>query len=576
MNKFSLLLSIVALVSPAFGQDKYITQFERSKGTQTPEYAQIIEYYQLLAEDFEDVQIKTMGPTDSGKPLHLVIYDPKKDFSPERWKAENRLVIFVNNGIHPGEPMGIDASMMYLRDILLKKEKWSNNMVLALVPVYNIGGHLNRNSTTRVNQEGPEEHGFRGNAQNYDLNRDFIKTDTKNSASFQEIFHWLSPHVFLDNHTSNGADYQHVMTLIETQHNMLGGEAGKYMHEVLSPGLYKEMKQRGFPLVPYVNVWGDVPEKGWDQFKDSPRYSSGYTSLFHTISYVPEAHMLKTYKQRVESMCALFQSYFTILEKDAKKIVQAVEADRMAEMEQDTFDFNYQLLKENPRKIEFLGFKSGYRASEISGQARLYYDRSQPFETEVEYYDTFVPSKKIQKPKAYIVPQGWQKVIANLKRNQVNMEALESDTTMAVQVYMIEDFGTLSSPYEGHYLHSNIKVKKVEKTVKLRAGDLIVPMDQKANGYIMEVLEPEAEDSFFAWNYFDTIIQSKEGYSAYVFEDLAAKFLKENPAIRAALEKKKSEDAAFANNGAAQLRWVYEHSPWKEAAHMQYPIFRWE
>ncbi|WP_215226479.1 M14 family zinc carboxypeptidase [Echinicola shivajiensis] len=576
MNKFTLFTFLMAFALQAFAQGQYITQFEQSGGTQTPEYEQIISYYQVLANDFEDVEIKAMGPTDSGKPLHLVIYDPKRDFNPDKWKSDGRLVVFVNNGIHPGEPMGIDASMMYLRDLLLGKESWSEDMVLALIPVYNIGGHLNRNSTTRVNQEGPEEHGFRGNAQNYDLNRDFIKTDTKNSASFQEIFQWLSPHVFLDNHTSNGADYQHVMTLIETQHNMLGGEAGKYMHEVLTPGLFSEMKKRDFPLVPYVNVWGDVPEKGWNQFKDSPRYSSGYTSLFHTISYVPEAHMLKTYKQRVESMYALYQSYFTILERDAEMVVKSVEADRKADISKETFDFNYQLLSENPVKIEFLGFKSGYKPSKVSGKDRLYYDRSQPYEIEVDYYDTYRPSLNIKKPKAYLIPQGWLKVIENLKRNKVKMHALQSDTTMTLQVYQIEDFKTLSSPYEGHYLHSDIKVKKVEKTIKLRAGDWYVPMEQEANGYIMEVLEPEAEDSFFAWNYFDTIIQSKEGYSAYVFEDLAAKFLEENPEVRIALEKKKSEDAEFANNGSAQLMWVYKHSPWKEDAHMQYPIFRLE
>jgi hypothetical protein len=31
---------------------------------------------------------------------------------------------------------------------------------------------LNRNSTSRTNQNGPEEYGFRGNARNFDLNRD--------------------------------------------------------------------------------------------------------------------------------------------------------------------------------------------------------------------------------------------------------------------------------------------------------------------------------------------------------------------------------------------------------------------
>ncbi|AGA77464.1 M14 family zinc carboxypeptidase [Echinicola vietnamensis] len=574
MKKFTLLVALAGLFFSAFGQQPYTTLFETSDGTETPEYEAVIAYYQNLADDFEEVQLTSMGTTDSGKPLHLVIMDQKGNFDPESWQAEGRLVVFVNNGIHPGEPVGIDASMMYLRDILQGKENWDEDMVLALIPVYNIGGHLNRNSTTRVNQEGPKAHGFRGNARNYDLNRDFIKTDTKNSESFQEIFQWLQPHVFIDTHTSNGADYQHIMTLIETQHNMLGGAAGKYMHETLTPGLFSQMKERGSSLVPYVNVWGDVPENGWSQFKDSPRYSSGYASLFHTISYVPEAHMLKTYRQRVESMYKLFQSYTAIFERDQKEIVAAVKADREAAKSQETFDFNYQSVRENPATIDFLGYESGHKPSDISGEPRLFYDRNKPFEAEVDFYDTYSPSISIEKPTYYVIPQGWFKVVENLRRNHVHMKAVKADTTLDVTTYYITEFETLQKPYEGHYLHSDIQVREVPQQVSLRAGDWLVPMNQSSNGFIMEVLEPQGEDSYFAWNYFDTILQSKEGYSAYVFEDLAADYLAQNPGLREALEEEKAKNPDFADNGAAQLRWVYEHSPWKEKEYMRYPIFR--
>ncbi|AWW30977.1 hypothetical protein DN752_13040 [Echinicola strongylocentroti] len=574
MKKLILVLTLAGFVFTAFAQQQYTTLFESSGGTATPAYTDVMAYYEKLAEDFSEVQLKKMGKTDSGKPLHLVILDKKGSFDPESWRSDGRLVVFVNNGIHPGEPVGIDASMMYLRDILQGKENWEEDMVLALIPVYNIGGHLNRNSTTRVNQEGPKAHGFRGNARNYDLNRDFIKTDTENSKSFQEIFQWLQPHVFIDTHTSNGADYQHVMTLIETQHNMLGGAAGKYMYEKLTPGLFSQMKERGSPLAPYVNVWGDVPENGWSQFKDSPRYSSGYASLFHTISYVPEAHMLKTYRQRVESMYKLFQSYTTVFERDMEEIVTAVEADREAAKNQESFNFNYQIVKENPVKIDFLGYESGHKASEVSGEPRLFYDRNKPFEAAVDFYDTYSPSLSIKKPNYYVIPQGWLKVVENLRRNQVHMKSVKADFTISVTAYYITDFKTLQKPYEGHYLHSNVQVRKTSQEVSLRAGDWLVPMDQPANDFIMEVLEPQGEDSYFAWNYFDTILQSKEGYSAYVFEDLAAEYLSQNPGLKEELEKKKAADPDFAKDGSAQLRWVYEHSPWKEKEHMRYPIFR--
>lgn len=117
----------------------------------------------------------------------------------------NKRIILINNGIHPGEPDGIDASMLLARDIVTNKVKLPDNVVLAFIPVYNIGGCLNRSAFYRVDQNGPEEFGFRGNSQNLDLNRDFIKSDSKEARSFAEIFHLTDPDIFLDNHVSNGS-----------------------------------------------------------------------------------------------------------------------------------------------------------------------------------------------------------------------------------------------------------------------------------------------------------------------------------------------------------------------------------
>jgi hypothetical protein len=558
------------------GQESFPTLFERSNGTQTPEYKEVIAYFQQLADHFEDIVMVEKGPTDSGFPLHVVMYDPQGDFDPDIWHADRRLVMFINNGIHPGEPDGIDASMMLLRDLAMGKISTPSNMALAIVPVYNIGGHLNRGSYSRVNQLGPEEFGFRANARNYDLNRDFIKADTKNAQSFQEIFHWLNPQVFVDTHVSNGADYQHVMTLISTQHNRLGGQLGEYLESSMEPQLYSHMEELGFPLVPYVNAWGGKPEDGWPQFKDSGRYSSGYAALFGTLSFMPETHMLKPYQQRVASTYALFEAFFAVIEKDASKIVKMAMEDRADLKRRDVFALNHQLDGDAFRWIDFRGYRSGEKTSIVSGQPRLYYDRDLPFRQDVKFFHTYTPGLFLKKPQAYLIPQGWFPVIENLRRNGVSMSILDTDTSLLVTQYHIADFQTSSHPYEGHYLHSNINVKSSQAYIPFRKGDFLIPMNQETNRYILEVLEPQGEDSFFAWNFFDTILQAKEGYSAYVFEDLAATFLSEHPELALELEKAKEEDEAFAKNGPAQLRWVYERSPWKEKEHNRYPIFRLE
>ena len=556
------------------GQGGFSTLFENSKGTQTPEYAEVIGYFKQLADHFEDIIMVEKGTTDSGFPLHVVLFDPQRDFNPDIWHADDRLVMFINNGIHPGEPDGIDASMMLLRDLALGKITLPQGMALAIVPVYNIGGHLNRGSYSRVNQNGPEEFGFRANARNYDLNRDFVKADTKNAQSFQQIFHWLRPHVFIDTHVSNGADYQHVMTLISTQHNRLAGQLGEYLESSMEPQLYSQMEKLGFPLVPYVNAWGGKPEDGWPQFKDNGRYSSGYAALFGTLSFMPETHMLKPYSQRVASTYALFEAFFGVIEKDAELIIAMAHNDRLDMKEREVFALNHKLNREAFRWIDFRGYRSEEKKSVVSGQPRLFYDRERPFTKKVKFFHTYTPGLLIKKPQAYVIPQGWFPVLENLKRNGVFMEILPNDTSLLVTQYRILNYQTGSIPYEGHYLHTDTEVESSQVYVQFRKGDVLVPMDQVANRYITEVLEPQGEDSFFAWNFFDTILQAKEGYSAYVFEDLAAEYLSEHPELALELEKTKRKDEAFAQNGSAQLRWVFERSPWKENEHNRYPIFR--
>lgn len=64
-------------------------------------------------------------------------------------------------------------------DYIKKDLKFDNNVTFSFILCYNVGGMMNRSSSSRANQDGPEEYGFRGNSQNLDLNRDFIKMDSE-------------------------------------------------------------------------------------------------------------------------------------------------------------------------------------------------------------------------------------------------------------------------------------------------------------------------------------------------------------------------------------------------------------
>lgn len=572
--KNATFLLIFLLVSLCSSGQTISTRFEQSKGTQSPPYNEIIQWWQKLDAQSGKVKMLTMGMSDAGFPLHLVVVASNGDYNFDIIRKNNKRVILINNGIHPGEPDGIDASMLLVRDIVINKINLPDNIVLAIIPVYNIGGCLNRSAFYRVDQNGPEEFGFRGNSQNLDLNRDFIKCDSKEARSFAEIFHVTDPDVFIDNHVSNGADYQHIITLLSSQHSKLGGGMGEYMNKTFEPAIYSLMKEKKYDLIPYVSFGGNTPDAGMTAYFDGPRYSSGFATLWHSFAFVPETHMLKSYEQRVMATYALMKSFIEFTAKNSEEIKQVRNQTKASVKTQTAFPVSWSVNRDKFDEINFKGYEAGRKPSNVSGQPRLYYDRTKSYEKKIRYFNFFEAKTTIKKPEAYIIPQGWWKVIDLLKINKVQMRQFPKDTSITVEAYHIDDYKTAARPYEMHHLNNEVKLSSSVQTLKFRKGDYLIPMNQSANRFLMEVLEPQADDSYFAWNYFDAILGQKEGYSGYAFEDIAEQYLKDNPAVKEKLEQRKATDSAFAMNGSAQLNFVYQNSPYYEPDHLRYPVFR--
>ena len=551
----------------------FTTRFERSNGLETATYQETIDFYKQLEKEYKSIQVDSFGATDSGYPLHLVTFNPQSEFDFETI-SKSKSIILINNGIHPGESDGIDATMMLFRDLANGTIQMPKNVVISTIPIYNIGGSLNRNSSTRTNQNGPIEYGFRGNARNYDLNRDFIKSDTENAKAFAQIFHTVNPDVFIDNHVSNGADYQYTLTHLFTQHNKLGGDLGTYLNEQLMPKLEQSLNEKDWIITPYVNVFNRTPESGFSQFFDSPRYSTGYTTLFHTLGMMVETHMLKPYKQRVEGTFELMLSMIQIVDAESEAIKHLRKKQAQSFNSSQVYALNWEIDTTKSSMLNFKGYEAETLTSEVTGLPRLKYNRNKPFEKEVVYKNYFKPSDSVVIPKAYVIPQGWHNVVERLKMNNIEMTRLKNDTIIEVESYRITDYKTRTSPYEGHYSHYNTKVEVKNQQINFRKGDFYIETSQIGIRYLLETLEPQAVDSFFNWNFFDTILQQKEGFSPYVWEDKILEIFAQNPRLQIAFNMKKSLEPDFAQNWYAQLDWLHKQSNFYEKAHLQYPIYR--
>jgi hypothetical protein len=537
-------------------------------------YDEVIAAYTFLDKKYPEAKLMECGKTDIGRPLHVFIISKNKDFNPASIKKSNKAVWMIMNGIHPGEPEGIDASIFLSEKWLKEKAAFLDSVVVCIIPIYNVDGALNRNRFSRANQNGPVEYGFRGNARNLDLNRDFIKCDSENAKSFQKLFHIWQPDVFLDNHTSNGADYQHTFTLISTQHNKLGGAAGKFLHEKMEPELYQLMKEKKWDMIPYVNSIYHVPDSGLMGFLETPRYSTGYAALFGTIGFVSETHMLKPFKDRYQATVDFMEVLANYIAKHATQIIENKKATIEEFKAKDTYPLLWKLDTIQYQSVDYKGYEASYIQSEISDAKRLYYDRKKPFAMPIPFYNYYYSKKDVVTPNYYIVPQAWHEVIEALKSNKVEMKRFEKDTIIHAEVYYVEYYKTVSNCYEGHYRHFDTRLSIEQQNVKLFKGDYLIPVKQNAKRYIVETLEPESEDSFFSWNFFDGILMQKEWFSDYIFEEKALEFLHRHSALKEAFDKKIKEDEKFANDYWEQLNFIYRSSPYYEESHLRYPVYR--
>lgn len=552
------------------------TPFEKGNQNQTTTWADCIAWYEQLARDYPRVlRFGVIGTSDAGVPIHAGVVSSDGVFDRDQIKAAGRTVFFNNNGIHPGEPEGVDACMALVRDFCTQPQRLAalGETVFLFVPLYNVDGSLNRNNTSRVNQDGPEQFGFRGNSRHLDLNRDFIKCDTLTAQVFNKFFTSWDPDVMVDTHTSNGADYSYTMTLINTQADKLGGELGGFLRDTMLPWMYAEMDKRGWPTCPYVNPVKDSPDHGIADFLETARFSTGYAALHNTIGFMPETHMLKPFADRYASMRALVETALAFTIEHGKQIVALRRAAKQAGRTRREWPVHWVMDEANPSRFRFKGYEAKYKPSVLGDYARLYYDRSSPWERDIAHYNRFKADATVSAPRAYIVPQAWREAIERLQWNGVQMERIDSERTIEVVCYHVASVASRPNAYEGHMFHDEVQLEKRRARVAVKPGDYLVPLDQDNARYVVETLEPLAHDSFFRWGFFNSVLEKKEAYSDYVFEDEAEELLRVEPALAQKFDAWKKANPALLKDQAAVLDFIFANCErYREPEWRRYPV----
>jgi hypothetical protein len=546
----------------------FVQSVLRYQANESLPYAEIKSFLLNIQQHPGKFELSQHGFDDCGEPMLLVELNKKND---------NQIKILIMNAIHPGESEGTDACLEIVEQYIADKLSIPNNVSLHIIPVYNIGGYKNRKIFTRAGQNGPKEKGFRGNALNYDLNRDFIKADTRNTFAFYRIFHQINPHIFIDTHTSNGADYQHTLTLIESQSDKYRFSIGNFIKNDFTPVILNRLKTIGVDVIPYVNIWGKSPENGYAQFLETARYSTGYAALFGTIAYVTETHMLKPYPDRVE----VTKQFIIQSISEASFQAETIHEERKIfykELQQtNKIGINFTLDTSNYVNKNFKGYAYLPEKSKLGNYKIEKYHKEKPFEKLIKFYNFYKASDSVDIAKVYIIPSSQQKIIQRFLNSGVIMQKVYfPDSIWNVNSIYIKNYKTYSNPFEGHYLHYSTKTEKLKQKLLFSDTIYLVNSNQNAKLFIAETLEAENVDSYFNWNFFDIILQQKEGYSDYQFEDEAKQLLENFPEMRLLFDKWKNENPEKLNSKNEVLNYLFSISPYMEKEYMRIPIFSLE
>jgi hypothetical protein len=581
MNRgLTLLFYVMALLS-TFGMHaqnvKFITHYELSGYKATPRYDATLDYFQRLDKASRIISTSSFGTSPQGRDLIYVVADKEGLSDPQRIKERGRLLVLVQACIHPGESEGKDAGMLLLRDMAINKMHLSllDSLSIVFMPIFNVDGHERFGPYHRINQNGPEEMGWRTNAINLNLNRDYLKADTQEMLDWLSFWNTWQFDFLIDIHTTNGADYQYPVTYQMEVHGNMDPGLGTWCRSNFLPAFESGMKAGGFPVFRYVTFrrWTD-PLSGLADGAAAPRLSHGYAAICNRPGLLIETHMLKDYKTRVEGSYASLVQSFEIISREKPGLASLIlEADQRASR-----------LAENAtpcplrfrtgdvaRKVWFDGYAFESVTSPLTGSNYYRYtDSASRFE--LDYYDQVEVTRSAVLPYYYILPVQYQDIRIRLDAHGIRYLVMEYADSFDVVMTRFRNPVFAKTPYEGRF-----SVEAEADTFSTRwgfpAGSLIIPTNQPKAPVIAHIFEPGAPDSYLFWGFFHSIFEQKEYAEEYVMDPMAQKMLEADSLLRAEFEEQ-MKNPDFANNRFAVMNWFYQRTPYWDQQKNLYPVGR--
>ncbi|MEO7672715.1 MAG: M14 family metallopeptidase, partial [Pyrinomonadaceae bacterium] len=509
----------------------------------------------------------TYGKSGEGRDMPMLIASRDKTFTPEEARKKGRALVLIQAGIHAGEIDGKDAGLALLRDIAITKTRIDllKDVVILFEPIYNVDGHENSNAYMRINQNGPGEMGFRANATNLNLNRDYMKADAPETRAWLAVWNQWKPDLFIDCHVTDGADFQYNLTYEYAHFQEVSPAIRNWMDEHFDGVVVPKVEREGNLLTHYVEFAGREVTGGIATFIATPRFATGYTPLRNRAGLLIETHVYKPYKSRVRGTYDVLR--YMIEEVNVSKaslFLANITADTQTIERGKTYDAARQFpltlaITERSTPLAFKGVEYKIEDSAISGGKRIVYGTA-PLNITIPRFDEARVTASVAPPLYYIVPPQWKAVIDVIKLHGIHFETLSKPLTVEVESYKLTEPKWSTNSFENH-ITLTCKQTPVKETRTYAVGSILIPTAQEAANVAIHLLEPNGPDSFVFWGFFNSIFEQKEYGEGYVIEKLAREMLAKDPELQKEFDRKLL-DPAFAQSPQARLRFFYERSPY--------------
>ncbi|HQP05199.1 MAG TPA: M14 family metallopeptidase [Bacteroidales bacterium] len=577
-RKLLILFSVAIMILPmAFGQKLIITPYEKSEKTETMTYEEILRYSRLFDSVSNVIKYIPAGKTGNGYDIPLLICDASAQFDPIAAQKSGKAVLLIQAGVHAGEPDGTDAGMMLFRDIACRKIRPPENLIILFFPTINPEGCLRRSAFNRINQNGPKEMGWRTNAANKNLNRDYIKAETPEIQCFLEVFNTWKPDMFIDCHTTDGADYQYVVTYDLTDAGILNNEQNKWQTEKYLQPLLSLMEQKGLPMFRYVTFkqWHN-PKSGLVRWIPSPLLSEGYAAVRNRPGLLIETHMLKPYSQRVDGTYEILKYTADLLDKQHAEIVAM---NRKADTEvaglagyKTRIPVEFNSLGDSVI-VDFKGVAYEVQKSSLTGGDWFQYSHT-PENQKIWYFSNPKPVAFVSLPVAYVFEPAWKNVVELLDIHGIEYTITSEAKTFQVQAYRLTGARFSPEPYEGIQRLTSFSTDTLIFTKTFPTGSIIVPTATNRARLLAYMFEPASGASLVRWGFFNAVFEQKEYCESYVMEPLAREMLKDDKELNKEFQEKMKTDSEFAASQRAILNWFYQKTEYWDQTKDVVPVYR--